>query len=251
MKRLLCLFLTLLLFGAFLVCFAEADKFQEPWKDDRTAIVLDPFEGNSIDWEQLSTDQRVVGMIHRATIGYRVDKEYFNRKYEAKNRGYKWGSYHVGRPGDPIKQADFYLKTIKVPEDEILALDLESLDSSKSMSLEDACLFIKHIKEKTGRYPLVYGNRLVINAITELYGNDEIFSKTPLWYARFKRTISDFPLGTWDSYTFWQFSSEINCKPTETGSCLYLVPGTQTDMDINVYNGSVDDLRKNWSLIGR
>ena len=40
----------------------------------------------------------------------------------------------------------------------------------------------------------------------------------------------------WSDYTLWQFSSEINCSPTKT--CLYRVPGTAYDMDVNVFNGT-------------
>lgn len=251
MGRFLCLLIVLLSLGTFFVSFGAINEFDEPWKNENIAIVIDPYEGNPIDWDALSTDKRVVGIIHRATIGYRVDKKYIERRNVAKTRGYKWGSYHLGKPGDPVKQADFYLKTIGSAKDEILALDIESVNPSESMSLEDARIFINYIKEKVGRYPLLYGNRLVVKAITESYGNDDTFSKIPLWYARYKPTVTDFPLGTWQSYTFWQFSCEINCKPKELESCLYLVPGTKSDMDINVYNGSIEDLRERWSFIGQ
>jgi GH25 family lysozyme M1 (1,4-beta-N-acetylmuramidase) len=48
-------------------------------------------------------DKRVVAIIHRATIGFRVDTKYAERKVEAKKRGYKWGGYHYGKPANPIK----------------------------------------------------------------------------------------------------------------------------------------------------
>ena len=67
-------------------------------------------KATTIDWDKLATEKRVVAIIHRATIGDRVDKKYAERKIEAKKRGYKWGAYHFGKPGDPIKQADFFLK---------------------------------------------------------------------------------------------------------------------------------------------
>src|SRR5205085_12556236 len=124
-------------------------------------------------------------------------------------------SYHIGMPGNPIKQAEFYLKTVKPSKDEVIALDLEDIDSEKYMNLEQARLFIKHIKKRTGRYPLVYGNYKVIEKITAIIGKDEVFSKTPLWFARFTDQVKDFPKGTWDTYTLWQFSSEINCKTTQ------------------------------------
>lgn len=246
MRRALVLFITPFLLGATLICSAQTGEFNEPWKNPAWAIVIDPYEGNSINWDQLSTDTRVVGIIHRATKGSYRDTKYASRKAEAKRRGYLWGSYHLGRRGDPVVQADFYLDTVRPEADEVMALDIESLDTSVDMSLADARLFMQRIKAKTGRYPVLYGNHSVIREVVRRFGHDDVFSKVPLWYARFKRTVTDFPRCTWDSYTLWQFSSEVNCKTESSTDCLYRVPGTRHDMDINVYNGSIEDLRRNW-----
>jgi len=226
--------------------FAQSPDFNEPWKNPNIALAIDPFEGNAIDWDQLATDKRVVAIIHRATIGDRVDKKYAERKIEAKKRGYKWGAYHYGKPGDPMEQADFFLETVKPGKDDLLALDLESTEFDKHMSFDEARAFINRIKQKTGRRPVVYANNLVTKAIASQYGADEVFAKTHLWYARFKRSVDDFPAGTWKTYTLWQFSSEINCKPDDRSVCLYTVPGTEYDMDVDVFNGTIDELRKGW-----
>ncbi|HEV8138292.1 MAG TPA: glycoside hydrolase family 25 protein [Pyrinomonadaceae bacterium] len=162
--------------------FAQFPEFIEPWKNPNVAIVIDPFEGNDIDWDKLATDKRVVAIIHRATIGDRVDRKYADRKIEAKKRGYKWGAYHYGKPGDPIKQADFFLETVKPEPDDLIALDLESTDFGKHMSFDEARVFINRIKEKTGRYPFVYANNLVVKAINDSRGPADVFSRTPLWY---------------------------------------------------------------------
>jgi len=228
------------------VTFAQSPEFNSPWKDANVAIVIDPFEGNDIDWDQLATDKRVIAIIHRATIGDRMDRKYAERKIEAKKRGYKWGAYHYGKPGDPIKQADFFLETVKPEADDLLALDLESTDTSKHMSFDEARVFIKRIKEKTGRYPVVYANNLVVKAINELAEGKDTFAKTPLWYARFKPAVSDFPKGAWNTYTLWQFSSEINCAPDNRSACLYTAPGTAYDMDVDVFNGTIAELKKRW-----
>ena len=226
--------------------FSQSPEFSSPWKNPNIAIAIDPYEGNQIDWEELATDKRVVAIIHRATIGDRADKKYAERKIVARERGYKWGAYHLGKPGDPIKQADFFLRTVKPDPDDLLALDLESTDASKHMSFAEARLFIKRIKEKTRRYPFVYANNVVTKAISEEFGDDDLFAQTRLWYARFKSTVTDFPKGAWDTYTLWQFSSEINCKAEDRTSCLYTVPGTAYDMDVNVFNGTIEELKKRW-----
>ena len=245
MTRALLIFFSISL-GCSIVSFAQSPEFNEPWKNPKVALAIDPYEGNPIDWDLLATDTRVVAIIHRATIGDRVDKKYAERKIEAKKRGYKWGGYHFGKPGDPIKQADFFLDSVKPEKDDLIALDLESDDASKHMSFDEACVFINRIREKTGRYPFVYANNLVTKAITERYGEDDVFAKTHLWYARFKKTVTDFPAGTWKTYTIWQFSSEINCAADNRSACLYTVPGTEYDMDIDVYNGTIEELRQRW-----
>ena len=75
---------------------------------------------------------------------------------------------------------------------------------------------------------------------------DDVFAKTPLWYARFKAKVDDFPKGRGDSYTLWQFSSEIDCSPDNRAACLYTVPGTGFDMDVNVFNGTIEKLKGEW-----
>lgn len=244
MKRTLPIFLLVFLCCSF-AAFAQSPEFSEPWKNPNMAIAIDPYERNEIDWDLLATDTRVVAIIHRATIGVRQDRKYAERRDEAKRRGYKWGAYHFGKPGDPIKQADFFLDTVKPAKDDLIALDLESTDA-KDMSLDEARVFIKRIREKTGRYPLIYANNEVAKAISQQYGADDVFAKTHLWYARFKRSVTDFPPGTWKTYTLWQFSSEQNCSPAKRSACLYTVPGTEYDMDIDVYNGTIEELRSRW-----
>ena len=240
--------LTLVLAFCGSLAFSQSPEFIEPWKNPKVALAIDPFEGNNINWELLATDTRVVAIIHRATIGDRADRKYAERKIEAKKRGYKWGAYHFGKPGDPITQADFFLDTVKPDKDDLIALDLESEDATKHMSFNDARVFIRRIKEKTGRYPLIYGNNEVTKAISAQYGADDVFAKTHLWYARFKKTVTDFPQGTWKTYTVWQFSSEQNCSPANRSACRYTVPGTEYDMDLDVYNGTIEELRSKWPL---
>lgn len=226
----------------FFCASAVADEFQSPWLDPGTSIVIDAYSANSIDWEKLASDKRVVGIIHKATEGGRTDPAYARRKAEAQRRGYLWGSYHLGLAGDPVKQADFYLNTIGSDPTELLALDLESL-GPRHMSIASARKFMERVHERVGRYPIVYANHAVAAEITRISNKDDVFGRVPLWYARFRDVIPNFPTGIWRAYTLWQFSSEINCNKKK---CPYRVPGTQADMDVNVYFGAPEDLRSAW-----
>ena len=212
-------------------------KHNEPWKNDRTALIIDAYHQNPIEWEKLSKEKRVAGVIHKATEGFTVDPEYAERKKEAKKRGYLWGSYHLGRSGKPEEQADFYLKTVQPDKDDLIALDLEDVNHTRYMSVAEAVQFVQRIHEKLGRYPLIYGNHRVIQAISG-EGKESLFTHTPIWYARFEKGIPEFPQGISDSYTLWQFSSEIKVQ--------IRIPGTRKDIDVNVFYGTHDDIRKHW-----
>ena len=230
--------ITTLLFAACWATWTSAAEFNVPWKDQSVALIIDPYYANSIVWDKLATERRVVAIIHKATIGTsKLDPSYTKRKEEALKHGYLWGSYHWGVSGNPEKQADFYIDTVKPDSDELIALDLEDALSEKLMNVDEAILFIKRIKARTGRYPVLYTNHSSAKLISTKYKNN-IFIKTPLWYARFKSNVTDFPAGVWPSYTLWQFSSELLVQ--------HSVPGTKSDMDINVFNGTTEQLKAAW-----
>ena len=247
----------------------DPSEFNEPWKDTSKALVIDAYKGNYLDCAKLSQESRVVGVLFRSSIGRTADeKEYFYYKKQCKDTyNFKWGSFHVGRKGNPEAQAEFYIKTAKPTDDEIIALDIEGIGGI-NMSLEEAVRFINKIFELTGRYPLLYVMGSVRDEIIKKYGSDSVFAKTPLWYARYCSNISCFfppsrPSAVLDKYLFWQFASEKNCRSQKvraggacnkiTGKCpLNTCPlpkplaGTDGDMDVNVYNGTVEELKAKW-----
>lgn len=232
--------LVALTLGIALAVSTAAGEFDQPWKDPQATLIIDPFHANSIDWEKLATEPRVVAVIHKATIGTsKIDPSYFDRKREAKARGYLWGSYHWGVAGNPVEQADFFIDTVKPEADELIALDLEDATSTKLMNANEALLFIKRVKERLGRFPVLYTNHSSAVLISQKFRNTD-FANTPLWYARFIARVNNFPAGVWPTYTLWQFSSEINPQLP--------VAGTRSDMDINLFNGSVEKLKAEWPL---
>jgi lysozyme len=229
------------LVGLLFLQSVPATEFDQPWNDPKVALVIDPYYANSINWDDLAKEPRLVAVIHKATVGTnKMDPAYLARKAEAKKRGYLWGSYHWGVAGAPEKQADYYIDMVKPEEDELVALDLEDVTSNKLMNADEALRFMRRVKERIHRYPVLYMNHSSVQLFTIRYKKNSEFAAAPLWYARFKRAVTDFPVGLWPTYTLWQYSSEIlPQKP---------IPGTKSDMDVSVFNGTVEQLKAMWPL---
>ena len=213
-------------------------------------------------------DKRIVGFINKASDGlsppyycsggeteirlckalwkrHAVARELFHtRKTVAKALGLKWGAYHLARPGNPIDQANNFIDFAEPGPDDLIALDIEENDSEKWMSLDDAEIFVRHIKTRLGRWPVLYTNGATALHIAENRDRYSLLSRLPLWYARYKPAIGlHFPKGNWQTYTLWQFSAGANC---DARSCPYRVPGTPLDIDVNVASMSADELRAEW-----
>ncbi|MBD9555575.1 glycoside hydrolase family 25 [Ensifer sp. ENS03] len=255
---------------AFAAAIARAGEL-EPWKTKSNAIIVDAYEMNSIDWETMLGDKRVSGFIAKASDGlpesfsctgdhngdtfnhcktmwrkYAVSRElYQTRRMIARSHGLLWGAYHLARPGNPVDQANHFLDYADPRDDELMVLDLEGIDPDKYMSLEDAAIFAGHIKTRTGRYPILYTNHITAKYIAAHRAKHRLLSRLPLWYARYKPDIRQvFPMGNWDSYALWQFSSGINCGKRR---CPYRVPGTLDDIDVNVAAMSPPALKAIWA----
>jgi GH25 family lysozyme M1 (1,4-beta-N-acetylmuramidase) len=223
----------------------SGSAFIAPWKSADTTIVIDAYEGNSIDWDKMAIDRKVAGVIHRSSSGTKADSQYSSRKKIAKDRGYLWGAYHLAKKGDPIGQAKFFLSMINNDVDTLMILDLEDTSSGSFMTVDEAVIFMNYVYEQTGRIPVIYANHTVTIQLNAKVKSNPLFQQSKLWYARFKSSITDYPVGIWPNYFLWQFSSEINC--TTTGSCLYNVPGTKFDMDVNIFNGTARELASQWT----
>jgi lysozyme len=215
-----------------------------PWTNSQTAIVIDAYQGNSIDWDKMAADKRMAAVIHRSGDGLRRDTKYLERRAIAKERGYLWGAYHLGRPGNVIEQADMFLDMVGDDDETLLVLDLENTQSSSMMDTREAIQFVEYVYQQTGKIVVIYANHSTTLDLNKRAASHHLLKRAPFWYARFRSEIPSFPTGIWDTYFLWQFSSEINCR--RTGSCLYNVPGTTFYMDINVFPGTVSELQSLW-----
>jgi len=262
-------------FAVFLVAIiglnsgvSKASEYNKPWQNKQRAIVLDAYEKNHIDWMQVVKNKQIRAFIGKASDGlqspyacpgnetektickksfqnyFMKQQLYHTRRALAKTLGLKWGAYHLGRPGNPIAQADHFINFAKPESDELIALDIEHDNPEKWISFADAEIFAKRIYSRIGRYPVLYTNHDTAKRIAARRAEFPILSRLPLWYARYRSSLNNvFPMGHWDTFALWQFSSGVNCGKRR---CLYRVKGAPTNIDVNVSSLTIAEFDKAW-----
>jgi lysozyme len=184
---------------------------------------------NTVDWHQVAQAGKQFAFI-KATQGLTyVDPQLQTNWPGMKAAGLVRGAYHFYEPGDdPRQQAEFFLETVKLgPGDLPPALDVETANGqSASDIVKGLQVWLSTIQQELGVTPLLYTGRTFWNSL-----GTEAFSGYPLWIAEYGVTIPVLPSG-WTTWSFWQFS--------ETGT----VSGIQGSVDLDVFQGSLEDLRR-------
>ncbi|GHT64411.1 hypothetical protein FACS189451_12020 [Bacteroidia bacterium] len=242
MKKLEC---SIIICTMFICTVVKAQsEFVKAWDDENHPLVMDVYVGNTYNIEDVLKDSRIKGIIHKMSDN---DKNiYRQRRAEATSNNLLFGSYWLPRKADGAEQANKYLEMIGEDywDKEFLALDFEpySSRSREIISIEEAYRFVEQIHKKAGRYPYIYCN-LSYKKQLESSKYKDTFGKCKLWIISLRQDIFK-PFGSkkiWETYHFWQFSTEHNC--------LYKVKGLECGIDFDVYNGNYEDLVKNWAKV--
>nr|QEL09482.1 lysozyme [Coridius chinensis] len=187
----------------------------------------------NVDFSKVKSDG-IVAVIHKATQGTRyVDPVYSQRRTLAQNYGLLWGAYHFASAGNPIAQADHFLKTVGNIDGVLLVVDLED-NGGNNMTPDEAEQFVKRIREKTGRYPVVYGSPNYLKTF-----NKENLNKCSLWIAMYSSSPQPILPQFRKSWVLWQYTDGAE------GGNPRSVAGIGT-CDRDRYNGSVDQLENRW-----
>jgi len=153
-------------------------------------------------------------VICKATQGTTFVDPSCDRHYQiAKRLGLKLGVYHYASGGDPIAEADFFVRNIKGYIGEaILILDWEKNQNGRYHEHASWCLkFLNRVKELTGVKPLVYMSASVIKVAD---WSSVVNGDYGLWVAGYpdNRDSWDLPQFIWDVspwkfYAIWQYTS--------------------------------------------
>jgi len=140
--------------------------------------IIDIFHGDNIDVAKVQKNDGIVAVIHKAQGAHFTDASYTARKKQALDLGLLWGAYHFGTADDVEAQVDHFLATADMDDDVLMALDFEEDPHGPDMTIEQARDFVELMKEKTGRFPLIYGSNLLRESLGSTV--DPLLKKCPL-----------------------------------------------------------------------
>ena len=187
--------------------------------------------GMPIDWSKVRSDGQSFAFVKATEGGDWVNPHYVQDIQAANAAGLKTGAYHYARPaGDAKTQAANFAAQIALAPDQTLppALDIEVAEGKSAAQLEQWIEeFTSELKRLTGRTPMIYTYKYFWMG---QMNNSQKFSDMPLWLAAYQDQAPE-AVGGWNELSFWQRSGSGK------------VAGISTDVDMNLFNGSKQQLQ--------
>jgi lysozyme len=211
--------------------FSEARNLKVLEKNDGKVVGIDVSEyQGKIRWSYVDTIEEKYPLRYvfiRATVGKdRVDNQFKRNWLGAKENKMIRGAYHYYRPNEnSLEQAELFIKTVKLKKGDLPpVLDIEKLPKEQSIERLKIGLrrWLKAVEKHYGVRPIIYTG--------EKYYDDflkEEFSDYLFWIANYNFYREEIQ----DEWLFWQFTEKAT------------VPGIDCNVDVNVYNGDLQQLQ--------
>lgn len=201
-------------------------------------IDISKWEGNEIDLLDKKKDS-LSFIICKATGFDKYGKLYIDPKFKknwsmTQTRGFVRGAYHFYDCNtDPAEQAKFFFNAVgtinKTDLPPIVDIERPYVNSRCNNIETNILAFLKEIESLYGRRPVIYSNL----TDADHFLNDPQFSAYHIWIAYYaKKAVKPKLPVAWEKkgWAFWQRTDR------------FLIDGIKNDFD--VFNGSVDDLKK-------
>lgn len=210
---------------------SDVRNFQVLAKHEGKSIGLDVSEyQGKISWSYVDTLEQKYPLdfvFIRATVGRdRVDYQFERNWIGSKKNKMIRGAYHYYRPNEnSIEQANLFIKTVKLEKGDLPpVLDIERLP--KNQSLDSLKVGLKRWLTKVENHykvrPIIYtGERYYSDFLKDGFG-EYLF-----WIANYNFYREKIE----DDWLFWQFTEKAT------------VPGIERTVDINIYNGDLQQLQ--------
>lgn len=211
--------------------FSEARNLKVLEKNDGKVVGIDVSEyQGKIRWSYVDTIEDKYPLQYvfiRATVGRdRPDRQFKRNWLGAKENKMIRGAYHYYRPNEnSLEQAELFIKTVKLKKGDLPpVLDIEKLPKEQSIERLKIGLkrWLKAVESHYGVRPIIYTG--------EKYYDDflkEEFSDYLFWIANYNFYREEIQ----DEWLFWQFTEKAK------------VDGIDTKVDINIYNGDLQQLQ--------
>jgi lysozyme len=222
-----------------------------------SVVNLSHYDQMRVDFEAMKREG-VVGVIHEATYPPSVrDASYSSRQTAATRAGLLWGAYHFANASDPVRQAEHFLNTVAStwrgpsaqPSGVLLVLDFEKNGHypGGTMRVDQAARFVERIKQRTGKYPGLYGSdyrlRAVLNAPGVSRADKASLGNCWLWIANYHHTpTANSP---WSHWRLWQYTGDGKCDLRPRSSYPIRVANIPR-AERNIFRGSDSALAAFW-----
>lgn len=189
------------------------------------------YHNGTIDWGRVKAAGYEFAFVRISDgTGFR-DPQFQTNWTGAKAAGLVRGIYQFFRPTqDVAAQAELVIAAVgaRQPGDLPPVIDVEA-DGGLAPATVAARVraWVDRVRAATGVDPIVYTGKYFWR---DEVGGPTSFANNPLWIAQYTSLCPDLT-APWDTWAFWQFS--------ETGT----VPGISGGIDLDRFNGSVDELR--------
>lgn len=157
-----------------------------------------------------STDVGADGAIIKATQGTGYVNPSCNAQYaHAKKNGLLLGLYHYAGGGDPVAEADYFLKNIgNYIGEAMLVLDWEHYQNAQYTNPNWARAFVNRVHEKTGVWCVIYGNKQDIQFCASCANDCALwFAGYPDLRASWNAPAFPYNIAPWKTMIGWQFTT--------------------------------------------
>lgn len=222
-----------------------------------SVVNLSHYDLMRVDFEGMKREG-IVGVIHEASYPRFVRDAYYGKRQDAATRaGLLWGAYHFGDATDPIRQAEHFLQIVASnwrgpaiqPAGVLLVLDFEKNGHypGGTMRVDQAAKFVERIKQRTGKYPGVYGSeyrlRSVLNAPGVNRADKATLGNCWLWIANYHHTPA--ASSPWSNWRMWQYTGDGVCDLRPRSTYPIRVANI-AKAERNIFRGSNETLAAWW-----
>lgn len=179
-----------------------------------------------VDFDLLKTEVQFVILKATEGVGW-TDPTFAPRWTEARRVGLVRGAYHFARPdlgNTPEDEADYFCNSISLEAGDFVVLDWEASYAGDVVAWNKA--FLDRVYARVGARPLVYLNQ---RTATGYDWSPVVSAQYGLWLAAYSDPVAQ---------TQWPF---VAIRQTTSSGA---VPGISGSIDLDIFYGTADQLRK-------